>query len=252
MILYQNTFIYFFQEHRLSHSKEKCLSHSTLLEKCHSTTHSTEKEWQEWESQQAAERRREAPEEAAEGDTLRGVWKGDQGQEESREGGIRLVEANQGHEKKEEPVKRSGETEHKETDSSRLGDRDEGEHPEMGEEKLFEEGPASRVGQAWERGELPAELTILEKVQVSVYRGDFKNQKKKAWSAYQYMKLLHFQEFWRRQRAYEMTRHRAGPPLTVPRFPPNPQPRAPLGVPVGTMIGSKGTCGARARQAKAK
>ena len=149
-----------------------------------------EKEWQEWESQRAAEQRREAPEEVMEGDTLRGVWKEDQGQEERCEGGIRLVEK-----EFEEPEVGSGEKEYKENDPSGSGhgDRDQGETPMMEEEKLLEEGPICRVGQAWEKGQLPATLTILEKVQIYVYRGDFKNQEKKAWSAYQYMRLLQFQ-----------------------------------------------------------
>ena len=77
---------------------------------------------------------------------MRGVWKEDQGQEESREGGIRLVEANPGREKKEEPEMGSGEKERKENDPSRPGDQDQGEPPTMEEEKLFGRRPSMSRG----------------------------------------------------------------------------------------------------------
>ena len=143
------------------------------------------------------ETQRISPEEVIEDDTSRGVWKEDQGREEGREGGIRLVEAIP----RRENELGSGEKEHKGNVPSGHEDRDQGE-PSMEEKEMLEEGPACRVGQAWEKGELPALLTILERVQIYVYRGMFQNQTRKAWSAHHYMRLLQFQEYWRRQRTY--------------------------------------------------
>ena len=188
-----------------------------------------DKEWQEWESQQAAERRKEASEEVKEGGTLRGVWREDQGREEGRGEGIRLVEAVPRRERKEEPEMGSGEKEHKETVPSRPEDRDQGEPSTMEEKEMLEEGPVCRVGRAWEKGELPAMLTILERVQIYAHRGMFQNQPRPAWSAHHYMRLLQFQEFWRRQKIYVETEYEPGKPWTVPRQPQHPLPRAPLG-----------------------
>ena len=188
-----------------------------------------DKEWQEWESQQAAERRKEASEEVKEGGTLRGVWREDQGREEGRGEGIRLVEAVPRRERKEEPEMGSGEKEHKETVPSRPEDRDQGEPSTREEKEMLEEGPVCRVGQAWEKGELPAMLTILERVQIYAHRGMFRDQPRPAWSAHHYMRLLQFQEFWRRQKIYVETEYEPGKPWTVPRQPQHPLPRAPLG-----------------------
>ena len=69
--------------------------------------------------------------------------------------------------------------------------------PALPESRVTTPEPVTRIWHAWASGTLPREPSILQRVQMGVFLGFFRNQERPAWSAHHWMRLLQHQQHWR-------------------------------------------------------